>query len=339
MKPEIQIASSALFWIAVSAMAFLFSVILMPLIIKLNKKLDCFDVPNDRKIHKQKTATLGGIGIIISLLLTYTFLGKYNLSGYFWISLLLLTSAGIFDDIYGLSWNKKLLLQFIAATVFVSTGFNYTILFDNTIFSFIPVFMQPALIAIFIVLYINAFNLIDGMDGLAGGLALINFLVFGTMNFYFGNYSMAWLCLVLSGALFGFLVYNAHPAKIFMGDTGSMSIGFLLVMVSFYTFQYHYHIPELSLTSKQMFLWVIIGILFLPFADASRVFIVRLLNGKLPYLPAKDHIHHILNRNGLSHRDTVLLLYGINLLFVLTGVIIYLNKPISLIVSVLLLKM
>lgn len=339
MKPEFQITSSSLFWFSVFVFSFLLSVVLIPFIIRLNQYFNCFDIPNERKIHRQKTATMGGIAIIGSLLLMYAFAGKYNLSGYFWLSLLLLTSAGIYDDIYGMRWHKKLLIQLLAAVVFVSTGFNYTLLFEHTIFSFVPVFMQPVLIAILIVLYINAFNLIDGMDGLAGGLATINFLVLGLFNYHFGNFSMSWLCFVLTGALIGFLVFNTHPAKIFMGDTGSMSLGFLLVMVSFYTFQYHYHLPWIEVSDKVMFLWVISGILFLPFADATRVFFTRLINKKKPYMPNKDHIHHILNRSGLSQRDTVLLLYGINLMFILTGIIVYLNKPISVMVSVLLLKM
>ncbi|MCX7862846.1 MAG: undecaprenyl/decaprenyl-phosphate alpha-N-acetylglucosaminyl 1-phosphate transferase [Bacteroidales bacterium] len=339
MKPEVQIASSALFWLIVLGLSFVLSVFLVPIIVRLNKLFNCYDVPNERKIHQKKTATMGGMAIIGSLLLMYAITGKYNLSGYFWISLLLLTVVGIYDDIYGLRWHKKLIFQLLASVLFVSTGFNYSLLFDHTIFSFVPTLLQPVIIAIFIVLYINAFNLIDGMDGLAGGLATINFMIFGLFNFHFGNYSLAWLCFAITGALLGFLVYNMHPAKIFMGDTGSMSLGFLLVMVSFYTFQYHYHIPQVNTNEKVMFLWVIAGILALPFADAIRVFITRLWNKQLPYMPAKDHIHHILHRSGLSQRDTVLLLYGINIMFALTGIIIYLNKPISVIVSVLLLKM
>ncbi len=339
MNPGYQIPSDNIFWLLLLGISFVFSVLSMPLIIRINKHFNCFDVPNERKIHKTKTATMGGLGILISLLLTYAVVGKYSLSGYFWISLLTLSSAGIYDDIFNLRWHKKLIFQFAAAVLFIVTGFNYSLLFDHTMFSFIPDFLQPALIAILIVLYINAFNLIDGMDGLAGGIATINFLVFGIFNYHFGNFSMAWLCFALTGALIGFLVFNTHPAKIFMGDTGSMSIGFLLIVVSFYTFQFHYHLPDISIHEKTMFLWVIIGILFLPFADATRVFITRILKHKVPYLPAKDHIHHLIHQAGLSHRDTVLLLYGINLLFVLTGIIIYLNKPISFMVSVLLLKM
>ena len=339
MNPGYQIPSETLYWVILVGVAFLFSLVFMPLVIWINKKFDCYDVPNERKIHQNKTATIGGFGILISLFLTYVLFGKYNLSGYFWLSLLILSYAGVYDDIFGLRWYKKLFFQLVAAIIFITTGFNYSLLFETTIFTFVPDVLQPFFVAVLIVLYINAFNLIDGMDGLAGGIATINFFVFGIFNFYFGNYAMAWLCFTLVGALIGFLVYNAHPAKIFMGDTGSMSIGFLLIMVSFYTFQYHYHLQTADLVEKQMFLWVIIGILFLPFADATRVFINRLINKKAPYLPAKDHIHHLLNKTGLSHRDTVLLLYGINLLFILTGVIIYLNKPISVIVSVLLLKM
>jgi UDP-N-acetylmuramyl pentapeptide phosphotransferase/UDP-N-acetylglucosamine-1-phosphate transferase len=338
MNPEIKIYIDNLTLFKTIGIAFITSIVLILLIIKLNKVLNIYDIPDERKIHKYKTPTLGGIGIIGALIIAYILTGKYYISVYFWLSLFILFITGILDDVKGLRWHQKLLLQTLSAVIFISTGFNYSILFQNPLLSFVPVFIQPVLIGILIVLYINSFNLIDGMDGLAGGIAIINFSILGIFNYYFGNNAVAWVCFALVGSLLGFLVFNTHPAKIFMGDTGSMSLGFLLVMVSFYTYQFYYHIPDVQITEKYMFLWVIGGVLFLPFADAVRVFFSRIINKKLPYMPGKDHIHHILNRSGLSQKNTVLLLYGINLLFVLTGIIIYLNKPLSLIVSVLLLK-
>jgi len=336
---EINIIPSDSFWLISLIFAFLISTTMMPLIIKINKWLNCFDTPDQRKIHQNKTATMGGIGIFVSLFITYIFLSKFNLPLYFWFSLSILLITGILDDIYGIRWFIKLFFQATASFIFIVMGFNYSVLFEQAGLDFIPVFLQPIGLVIFIILYINAFNLIDGMDGLAGGLALINFSVFGILNFHFGNFPLAWMCITLSGALIGFLVFNTHPAKIFMGDTGSMIIGFLLIVAAFNTFQFHYHINELGIYEKKMFIWVISGILLLPFLDAVRVFVVRLMQKKAPYLPGKDHIHHLLLKTGLSQKQVVVILYAINVLFVLSGLIVYLNKPISVIVSVLLLKM
>lgn len=336
---ELNITPSDLFWLVSLIMAFLIGIVMMPLIIKLNTKLNCFDTPDQRKIHKHKTATMGGLGIFISLLITYLLLNKFYLPFYFWFSLSILVITGVLDDIYGLRWFVKLSLQAIASLFFIIMGFNYSVLFHQTGLDFIPAFLQPLAIVLFIILYINAFNLIDGMDGLAGGIALINFSVFGLLNYHFGNYPLAWMCIILTGALIGFLVFNSHPAKIFMGDTGSLMIGFLLIVAAFNTFQFHYHIEELSLYEKKMFIWVLGGILILPFMDAVRVFFTRIKNKKAPYIPGKDHIHHLLLETGLGQHQVVVILYGLNVLFVLTGLIIYLNKPISVIISVLLLKM
>lgn len=336
---ELNIIPADSFWVMSLVIAFMVSITMMPFIIKLNRWLNCFDAPDQRKIHKSKTATMGGLGIFLSLLFTYVILGKFYLPFYFWFSLMVLVFTGVLDDIYGLRWYVKLFFQATASLIFIIMGFNYSVLFEQAGLDFIPVILQPILLTLFIILYINAFNLIDGMDGLAGGIALINFSVFGLLNYHFGNFPLAWMCIVLSGALIGFLIFNSHPAKIFMGDTGSLSLGFLLIVASFNTFQYHFHIEELGMYEKKMFIWVLGGILLLPFLDAVRVFFTRLKNKKAPYLPAKDHIHHLLLKTGLGQRQVVVILYGINVLFVLTGLIIYLNKPISVIISALLLKM
>jgi len=336
---ELNIIPTDSFWLLSLIIAFLLSLAMMPMIIKLNKWLNCFDTPDQRKIHQNKTATMGGIGIFVSLLITYLTLSKFYLPLYFWFSLSILVIAGILDDIYGLRWFIKLFFQITVSLIFIVMGFNYSVLFKQAGLDFIPLFLQPIVLVIFIILYINAFNLIDGVDGLAGGLALINFSVFGLLNYHFGNFPLAWMCFILSGALIGFLVFNTHPAKIFMGDTGSMIIGFLLIVAAFNTFQFHYHINELGIYEKKMFIWVISGILLLPFLDAVRVFLVRIWHKRPPYLPGKDHIHHLLLKTGLNQKQVVVILYAINVLFVLSGLIIYLNKPISVIVSVLLLKM
>jgi UDP-N-acetylmuramyl pentapeptide phosphotransferase/UDP-N-acetylglucosamine-1-phosphate transferase len=327
------------YWLLLIGGSIIISALIMPLIIKLNTWLNCFDVPDARKIHKTKIATMGGLGIYVTLLAVYLLSGIYSLPAYFWFSLTVLVITGVFDDVFGLRWYVKLLFQAIAAFILIYLGFNYSVLFEQIGLTFIPAFLQPVLLVFLIILYINAFNLIDGLDGLAGGLATINFLAFGILNYHFGNFPLSWLSFVLVGGLIGFLIFNMHPAKIFMGDTGSLTLGFLLIVVAFNTYQFHHHIPELNITEKHLFIWVISGILILPFADAVRVFFTRLAHKQAPYYPGKDHVHHLLLKSGFSQRDTALILYGVNVLFLLTGLVIYLNKPISIIISVLLFKM
>lgn len=326
-------------WLIPPVFSMVISIVLVPFIIKLNKWLNCFDEPDERKIHQHKTATLGGLGMFLSIVVTYFVLYQFKMPLYFWISIMLLVITGLVDDVWGLTWIQKLNLQTIASTIFVSSGFNYSQIFYQLGLDFVPSFLQALIIGVLIVLYINAFNLIDGMDGLAGGIALINFTTFAFLNYYFGNYALAWFCLIIIGSIIGFLIFNIHPAKIFMGDTGSLMLGFLLIVVAFTTFQYHYHIDSISTYEKKMFFWVVFFILLLPFADAIRVAILRILKGKAPYKPAKDHIHHILLKSGLGQTQAIMILYAINVMLVLTGIIVYLNKSISIIISVLLLKM
>ncbi len=277
--------------------------------------------------------------MFLSIVVTYMLFYQYKMPLYFWLSLILLIITGFIDDVWGLTWSRKLSLQTIASITFVVGGFNYSQIFYQLGIDFIPSFLQALIIGVLIVLYINAFNLIDGMDGLAGGIALINFTTFAFLNFYFSNYALAWFCLIIIGSIIGFLIFNIHPAKIFMGDTGSLMLGFLLVVVAFTTFQHHYHIESLSIYEKRMFFWVIFFILLLPFADAIRVAILRILKGQAPYKPAKDHIHHMLLKSGLGQTQVTMVLYAINVMLVLTGIIVYLNKSVSIIISLLLLKM
>ena len=160
---------------------------------------------------------------------------------------------------------------------------------------------------------INAYNCIDGINGLAGGLAMINALVFGLMFWYIGSINMAIMAFALAGALFGFLHFNFGKAKIFMGDNGSTVVGFVLAI---FAIQYMNIQPNLAETTALPA--IVFSIIFIPMVDFLKVIFTRMLRGKSPFYPDRTHIHHQFLSLGLSHKSVCYILYSINIMMIIT---------------------
>ena len=269
-----------------------------PLARQLGLRLNVVDQPDPRrKVHTIPTPRLGGVAIFLStLLVTLILEGRYKsdqltsvLVGASFISLL-----GFWDDRYSLSPWVKLAGQFVAAGLLIMTGV--------TIRTFPITLLNYAASFFWIVWITNSFNLLDNMDGLSGGIAAIAAGHFALMCTFTGQYLVGALAIAVMGACLGFLVYNWNPAMIFMGDSGSLFLGFTLAALSI----------KMRFPANVSFVtWMIpLLVLSVPIFDTSLVIISRLRRGLNPLTtPGKDHTSHRLNNAGLTRREAVLVLY------------------------------
>ena len=294
--------------------SFLATMTLMPVIIKLFRSIDLLDRPDKRKIHSVSTPSLGGIaifsGIIFSLILSTSFAElatqKYFLGATFLIFLL-----GVRDDLSSLLAKHKLIVQIFAAALVVYFG-GWKIEGLNGLFGVdsFPYGLNEIFTLFVIVVMTNAFNLIDGIDGLAGSIALLITLFLGWFFLSIGDVLNATIAIASSGAVLAFLLYNWYPSKVFMGDTGSMSLGFLIstFIVKFLA------VPEAAslMLSIDSPVSICIALLILPVYDTLRVFFIRFYQGKSPLAPDRNHIHHVLLKLGMNHGQGTIILVSYN---------------------------
>lgn len=276
--------------------AWLFSYVSFPVIINISNEKNLLATPSERSSHVKKTPTLGGVGIFIGFILSFTLFGTIfkNIYAYHLIcSVVVLFFLGLKDDILILSAKTKFAVQFIVAFTLILCS-NLTI---NNLYGFFGIYQINTLLSISITLFmfvliINAYNLIDGIDGLAGTVAVC-FLVFSGIIFYAANnITMCIISLTLLGSIIAFLQYNfSKKNKIFMGDTGSMIVGFLLAFLLINIL----HIKELSIANLYYKVnpILMISLLFYPLLDTTRVFFIRIFVYKTsPFTADKNHIHH-----------------------------------------------
>ncbi|MFC5403612.1 glycosyltransferase family 4 protein [Cohnella soli] len=295
------------------------ALVLTPLVKKFAVRIGAIDVPNHRKVHTRIMPRLGGVAIygsfVIGILLVLPFVPEGTLSSYnrdLIYGLLtggtIIVLLGALDDKFDLSAKLKLLVQIGAACVVVF-GFDVKIDLLNIPFGSD---MQPLgewlsipLTIFWIVGVTNAINLIDGLDGLAAGVSGIAVATIMVMAIIMGNTPVILISAVLLGSIIGFLFFNFHPAKIFMGDSGSLFLGFALATLSMLGFK---QITVVSFVTPLL----IIGV---PLSDTFFAIIRRWRSKKPIFAPDKGHLHHCLQQLGFSHRKTVLIIYGIAAFF------------------------
>lgn len=280
----------------------------IPLIINITDLLKLKDRPNFRSAHVEEVPKFGGISIYASILVAH-FLWAHTseptdayLTSLSVVGLTILFFLGIKDDILVLDPNKKLLFQVLAASTLILLG---GLKIDNFFGIFgcyqISDYLSiPFTIFIFIAL-INAVNLIDGIDGLAGGIGFIAGVSFGTWFLLNHHFSMACMAFSMSGSLLGFLRFNfSKTSKIFMGDTGSLLLGFLL---AFFAVKFIRLNVDIRHNPNAFFSAPILAVVLLivPIFDTLRVFLVRILNGRSPFKADRNHMHHVLLDNGMNH--------------------------------------
>ncbi len=311
--------------VLILASSFIMSVFAMPSIITMAKLLGLYDKPNSRKLHTTKIPRLGGIGIFVSFLLSIWFVipdQSLPNARFLYSALLLLFFSGLKDDIVVMSPINKLLIQLFAASL-ITIGQGITIDHFHGILG-INEITYPASItlSIFTIIVItNSINLIDGVDGLAGGIGFITALAFALWFNNIGQSGFALMAFALSGALLGFLLFNFNPAKIFMGDAGSLTVGFLLSIfaIKFISINSPISNFENKILSAPA---IAISILIVPLYDTLRVFIIRTIKRKSPFVADRNHVHHILLKIGLNHKMVCYTLYAISILFATTAILI-----------------
>lgn len=325
------------------AIAFLTSFIVVllstPSLIKVAKLKHLVDEPKEeRKQHRTSIPTIGGIiifaGTLFSLALWipaeparqggnfWAVVKAFNEFKYITAALLILFFIGVKDDIIGTAPMKKLLGHIIVAFILVLMA-DVRIHSMHGLFGLteMPDYASIGLSLFAYIVIVNAFNLIDGVDGLAAGIGLICSVVFGIWFYMAGVMTFAVLGFVLAGALLGFLIFNFSPARIFMGDSGSLVIGAIISILAVRMIETDpARIPEVfENVSTPVFA---MAVLVYPLVDTLRVFFYRAVKGISPFSADRNHIHHNLLSLGLSHAQTVILLYVFNLLVVLAAVLL-----------------
>ncbi|MGX6445254.1 glycosyltransferase family 4 protein [Neobacillus sp. K501] len=295
-------------------LCFITSVLLTPLVKKLSYIVGAIDYPNQRKIHQTFMARLGGLAIYISFLLGILILQPVNpYSTYILVGTLIIVVTGLLDDTFGLSPKIKLVGQIGAACIVVIIG-GLDITFINLPFGgqFYLGILEIPLTIIWIVGITNSINLIDGLDGLAAGVSTIALITISGMAITMGNSYVITVGAILICCTLGFLFFNFYPAKIFMGDTGALFLGFMISVLSLLGFK--------NVTFVSFIIPVII--LGVPITDTYFAIIRRIVSKKPLTLPDKSHLHHCLIRIGYTHRQTVLIIYGIAIMCGIVAVII-----------------
>ncbi|MHD0398367.1 glycosyltransferase family 4 protein [Staphylococcus simulans] len=295
------------------------SVILTPIVIKISKKLDIMDKPNYRKVHTKPVSVLGGTVILFAFIFGI-WIGHPIEREIIPLILgtMIMYFVGLIDDVHELKPLYKLIGQTLAALVVVYHG----VTIDFIQLPFISGTIQFGILSIpitvfWIIAITNAINLIDGLDGLAAGVSTIAFMTIGFIAILQADIFIMMICSVMIGSLLGFLFYNSHPAKIFLGDSGSLQLGFIISFVSLLGFK---NITFFSL----LFPMVILAV---PFIDTLFAMIRRAKKGQRIMQPDKSHLHHRLLKLGYTHRQTVYLIYSIAIMFSISSVILYLSQP------------
>lgn len=300
--------------------AFLVVLFFTPSLIKVAELKNLTDAPDaKRKLHQRQVPTIGGIIIYAATLFSYAlWLPTDDASDFKYIvtTTLLMFFVGVKDDIIGTAPIKKLIAHILCALVIVLMA-NIRIKSFHGIFGLyeIPYWASIFLSLFTIIVIINAFNLVDGVDGLATGLGFIAAFAFGLWFLLVKDLVMSCLAFSLAGALMGFLYYNFSPAKIFMGDSGSLTIGLIMSVLAIKLIEFDRvsMIYPLAIITKPV---LAVSFLIYPLVDTMRIFIYRALNGLSPFHADRNHIHHRLQDVGFSHRQTSTVLYAATVLII-----------------------
>jgi len=300
------------------AVSFIITFLAIPAIIKVAREKKLFDMPDARKLHSRPIASLGGVGIFLGFLIACLLSVSSGFNPefqYFFAAAIIIFFLGLKDDILILSASKKFLVQMAAAAIIIHLG-NIRI---DSMYGILDIYELPQAVSIIIsyitiIVIINAFNLIDGVDGLAASLGLMTMAIFGTYFYLVGLPAYSLLAFAMAGSLAAFLIFNYHPAKIFMGDSGSLLLGLVnaVLVIKFIT------VASVPATAFSIGSAVAVGfaILIVPLFDTLRVFSIRIFKGRSPFSPDRNHIHHLLLDRGWNHRSVTICCLLLNIMFI-----------------------
>ncbi|MGN0180452.1 MAG: glycosyltransferase family 4 protein [Monoglobaceae bacterium] len=333
------IFSNNIFVFFAMAVAFLIAFAATPAVMSLAHKINAIDVPRDkRRVHKKPIPLIGGLAIFYGFIISVLCFAELDReTAGILIGSVIIVTVGMIDDAIDMKAIVKLLCQIIAAVIVVYSGVRieqfanpFARWFGGPPYIYMNYWVSVAVTVLWIVGICNAVNLIDGLDGLAVGVSSIAAICMLILTLLSQNVNVAIITAAVAGACFGFLPYNFNPAKIFMGDTGALFLGYILACISIQGF--------LKLSALISFAVPII-VLGLPIFDTLFAIVRRVLTGRSPMSPDRGHLHHRLLDMGFSQKQTVAILYTITAVLCLTAVVVSTRgygRGILLIVSVML---
>lgn len=300
--------------------SFLLAYLAIPSIIHVSVKKALFIEPDHRTSHVDQIPSLGGVAIFTGVLFSIIMWTPFKYFGdlqYILCSFIILFMIGVKDDIDPVSPGIKFLAQLIAAFILVfKAQIRITTLYSIFGVGELPYWLSIFISVLLIIFLINAFNLIDGINGLAGMISIISSATFGYWFYIVGRMELTVVAFALIGALIPFLKFNFTPAKIFMGDTGSLLVGLTAAILAIQFVE----INKLLIGSHHYIASapaIVIAILIIPVYDTIRVVFLRIIHRQSPFKPDKRHIHHLFLERGFSHMQTTFMLAGMNILFIL----------------------
>lgn len=296
---------------------FIVVALIVPFIKKVAIHVGALDIPNERKVHNKPMPRLGGLAMFLGFLFSYMLFGEPSSTmNSILIGSFIIVLTGTVDDIKPLKSSVKFLSQLVSAIII--TCYGKLLIQDITVFGLyfdLGILSYP--ITIFFILgCLNCINLIDGLDGLAAGISAIYYATIGIISIIMGKTGLDFvLTFIMLGSVLGFLIHNFHPATIFAGDSGSLFMGFMIAVIALLGFK------SVTLTS----LIIPLLILAIPILDTIFAILRRLLKGEKISKPDKKHSHHQLLNKNFSHRQTVLIIYAIDILFAIASIIYVLH--------------
>lgn len=311
--------------------AFVITFLQMPFTIKFAKKKGFLDVPKDnRRVHKKPIPVGGGIAMVISVSILMLFFLPINKGLIMTIvASLIIAISGLYDDKKGLSPKLKFIFQILAAVILIIGGMKIEFVtnpFDSNDALLILNMLSIPVTIFWVCGITNTINLIDGLDGLASGVSMICAISMFFITYNMGRYDVSLVCALVAGACLGFLPFNFNPAKIFMGDTGALYLGFMLSYIS---------ISGFLKQAAILMIFVPVLILGVPVFDTAFAMVRRKLSGKSMVEADKGHLHHRLLKMGLNQRQTVVILYSISAIFgLLANLISKFHSSIALVISI-----
>ena len=315
--------------------AFFIAFLAIPRLIDFAQKLKVFDNGGVRASHQGSTPFFGGIAIFTGVIFSLLFWSDIESIQFILVSILIVFIVGLIDDLRKITAFKKLIGQIIATLVLIFLGDLQIDSMHGVLGVYdLPIWASLSFTIFVVIVITNAFNLIDGIDGLAGGIGLISSLSFGGIALIMEQSDMALIAFTLSGALVGFLKFNTFPARIFMGDTGSLVVGMILAVLAINCIKFGLVTETHSLPHIGPLL--AISLLAIPLFDSLRVFVVRAINRKGTLTAARDHVHHALIDLGAGHKYTSLILYVVSVIVILfTYVLIIFNINVNFSIAIL----
>jgi len=298
--------------------AFVITFLAIPKIIFFAQKFRLYDSAGERSSHIGEIPIFGGIAIFAGIIFSLLFWAEIEQIQFIIVSMLVVFFVGVIDDLLSLSPTRKVVGQIIAILMII---YLHDLQIDN-MHGVLGIYDLPDIVATFFTVFVvivitNGFNLIDGVDGLAGSLGIVASVSFGLLAIISGQINMALIAFTLMGALLGFVLHNFHPAKIFMGDTGSLVVGLVLSILAINAINSGIINNYIHLPNKGPL--VAIAILAVLLFDSLRIFIVRVIKGRNPLSPDMNHIHHALLNLGYGHQKTTLIICIINILLIVVA--------------------